>query len=91
MSWIEHYDMINYSFEGDTVLFGGHYSTEVAKRIMESEGLNIRECTDPEYIWIRFGFIRDIDDGELINGWHILEFEPKNKRGCIRGTIVVED
>ncbi len=90
LTWKGSYDIVNSTFTGDTVLFGEHYTIKEAKKIMKDAGLELYESTDPEHIWIRFGFIECEDDGKIINGWHVLEKKPESMRGCIEGTIVGE-
>ena len=93
MAWQDKYDKINTTFDGDVAVFGDHYSIEDAKKIMNKEEWDdeseINKFKRIEHVWLHFGFITN-DDGERDTGWKVLDNEPKDKRGCIKATMVYE-
>ena len=87
----DNYDKINRTIDGDYVFFGGHYEIQEARDIMRKEEYfddeEIMKFNKVEFIWLHFGFITN-EGEELTNGWKCLDEEPKDKRGCIKATIV---
>lgn len=91
MTWEKKYDKINRTWEGDVGIFGNHYNLQEAKDIMDKEKWDdiseINKLKRVEHVWLHFGFVCD-NDGEIVNGWKVLDNEPENKRGCIKATMV---
>ena len=94
MSWAKEYDKINTTFDGDLAVFGDHYSIKEAKEIMNKEEWDdeteINKFKKVGHVWLHFGFITN-DDGERSSGWKVLDKEPKDKRGCIKATMVCQE
>ena len=94
MAWTDKYDKINRTFDGDIAVFGDHYSIDESRQIMREEFWDeyseIDKYKKVEHVWLHFGFITN-DDGEKSSGWKILDNEPKDKRGCIKATMVYQE
>lgn len=77
-------DKCTMNFEGDLIIFGGHYNLiECRKIIKEEEYDEPLEWDNPEPIYAKFGFTYNPDEGEVSNGWK--EFSDY-KKGRIKAT-----
>ena len=90
MSWKDRYDRITCCFEGDIIIFGGHYTKKECLTIIDEDNYD-----DPDdyknhkvrHVYVKFGLVHDPYDDRVTNGFAIKD-DPK--KGRIKGTLFTE-